>query len=788
FTTLPGNLSAAARSEMTYYILSRGEFNPFSTRAFLLESPSLVAAQFRWTDTQVQSFLILASILMGCFGLSMLARMLAPENGWALTLAIVPFYFLNLWSAERIIHLWIWLSYSVFPMFLYLGLRASDGKKAWHLAAYSLLFSVFGIIPHSFIYMAALHAVVTGRALLGGERLRDAAFLFFFPLLAYALINFPVLSLPIVTSGNYPAEVGRHQLDGLSQNANIQNILTFSNNWWPQVPESLIFGNPVFLLSSFGIFVICIAAALAAYPRMDGRQKGLAALLLAVLAGAIFVALGTNNPAIAWAVPFLAKMDLSVLVGPFREWGRIMVVAPVALSALAMAGAGSLRGRPGAAAAAAFAIIVAINIYGSPSWAYLKAYSPAHIPGEYHELSDMVDGERKVLWIYPEETESVRSASRYSWNRSKVVGSMLTEAIGSGYPNRKDTRPLLTPEAPAPLREALGLGYVIERRDFLGGRGFRKYEGWDCSGEFLRICGNGESPLFAIKSGKIYYGGDAEYLLPLMAFRHDFVPSNASGGPSAFVLGAMDPADAAARRIYVFEAEDFWGVDRKKVAVDERIEEGGLVKEAVMDGGSVIWTTARIPGGGAYMAAVRGSGNFTMRLGNMSLPVRTGESGFGYAGPVYLADGNATIAMAGTKGSSADSVWLYRSEGATLESMLSGGPPPARILSVTRIDPTRWKLDVEATAPFLLTHADAYRPGWEARVYREGELVESVKPQMIYGLVNGYWVEQTGPLEIELAYPEQESMEKKMVIAAAIFAALGFAGAYAFFKGLKWTE
>jgi len=44
-----------------------------------------------------------------------------------------------------------------------------------------------------------------------------------------------------------------------------------------------------------------------------------------------------------------------------------------------------------------------------------------------------------------------------------------------------------------------------------------------------------------------------------------------------------------------------------------------------------------------------------------------------------------------------------------------------------KINPTLWIFKVNAKKPFMLSFAEAYDPLWEARVYKDGKLVEKVR-------------------------------------------------------------
>jgi hypothetical protein len=93
------------------------------------------------------------------------------------------------------------------------------------------------------------------------------------------------------------------------------------------------------------------------------------------------------------------------------------------------------------------------------------------------------------------------------------------------------------------------------------------------------------------------------------------------------------------------------------------------------------------------------------------------------------------------------------------------------IESYLKINPTLWKVQVNATKPFMLSFAESYDPLWEARVYKDGKLVEKVKPVPLYGVINGFWINTTGDnLEIVIRYTPQDWFEIGLVISGTTFA------------------
>jgi hypothetical protein len=94
------------------------------------------------------------------------------------------------------------------------------------------------------------------------------------------------------------------------------------------------------------------------------------------------------------------------------------------------------------------------------------------------------------------------------------------------------------------------------------------------------------------------------------------------------------------------------------------------------------------------------------------------------------------------------------------------------IYSYKMVNPTFWKVQINSTEPFMLSFAESYDPLWEARVYKNGKLVEKSKPVPLYGVINGFWINTTGEnLEIVIRYKPQDYFEIGLIISGTTLAA-----------------
>jgi len=131
--------------------------------------------------------------------------------------------------------------------------------------------------------------------------------------------------------------------------------------------------------------------------------------------------------------------------------------------------------------------------------------------------------------------------------------------------------------------------------------------------------------------------------------------------------------------------------------------------------------------------------------------------------------GNITIYLVGE--AYILNIWLYSTEtNQTLNRLFEVKEKPAEIISYQKINPTLWKVRVNATRPFMLSFAAAYDPLWEARVYKNGKEVEVVKSIPLYSIINGFWINETGELEIVIKFKSQDWLETGLVISVTTFA------------------
>lgn len=102
----------------------------------------------------------------------------------------------------------------------------------------------------------------------------------------------------------------------------------------------------------------------------------------------------------------------------------------------------------------------------------------------------------------------------------------------------------------------------------------------------------------------------------------------------------------------------------------------------------------------------------------------------------------------------------------TLKDMLSPIKKPAKVIEFTEVNPTKYIAKINAKSPFILTFSEPYDPLWIAKI--NGNEYES-KP--LYSMINGFWIEQTGNLEITIEYKPQTLFHYGILISLSSFIA-----------------
>lgn len=80
--------------------------------------------------------------------------------------------------------------------------------------------------------------------------------------------------------------------------------------------------------------------------------------------------------------------------------------------------------------------------------------------------------------------------------------------------------------------------------------------------------------------------------------------------------------------------------------------------------------------------------------------------------------------------------------------------PRADIINYTRIDPTHYKVYINAKDRYILAFSEAYNPLWIAYV-NTSDGVKRYNPYPLYSLINGYTIDEVGEYSIDIVYEPQ---------------------------------
>lgn len=220
--------------------------------------------------------------------------------------------------------------------------------------------------------------------------------------------------------------------------------------------------------------------------------------------------------------------------------------------------------------------------------------------------------------------------------------------------------------------------------------------------------------------------------------------------------------------IYILEAETdlfrngILGVKDDLNASNGRL--AGLARDAVA------WQNIEIIKNGTYGIALRGIGDFEVKAGDKTFELKSDNLDFAYSPFFDLAKGDCLLEIKSlSDGARLDAVWLYSTENnKNLEQFFNAGGKTAEI-NYKKINPAFWKTSVKNEKPFMLSFAESYDSLWEAVIYKDGKLVERIKAVPLYGIINGFWIDKTGDLEIEIKFKPQYWFEIGILPSGLVF-------------------
>ncbi len=97
---------------------------------------------------------------------------------------------------------------------------------------------------------------------------------------------------------------------------------------------------------------------------------------------------------------------------------------------------------------------------------------------------------------------------------------------------------------------------------------------------------------------------------------------------------------------------------------------------------------------------------------------------------------------------------------------------PGNTRSVEKLNPTTWRVRVDVSEPSIIVFAEAFDPLWEATVYAGGTIVDRIGSTMVYGALNGFKINHTGSITLEIRYKPQKLFIASIIASVLILTSL----------------
>jgi hypothetical protein len=536
-----GSQGRAERAWLTFGSLDPATGTPsFNTnRAFWIEGPILwLTAPLSLTDSQQRSLMMFAALLCGTLGLGLILRLYVKDFAlrFYLFAVLLPFYFLNFWSVERMIFTWHWAAYAAMPLLLALGLIFWRTGRHVFLWAYTGALVVFGVPPHPLLYLIILHVFLLLYFLLAsrGKRRRVGAFALL-PLTILGLLNLP--SLWEIFSGlfYYSVQVTRDHLELMSRRGDLIRIFSFTNAWWPRVEVDNFPLASLYRFTNWALVGLFFSLPLWTLSRKFVGEKGrrrrllrarqLIWLSLVTAAVLLLTAQGLKSTLLSALVKWSSEFLPLAAFAPLRSWARLVLPVPALFTLAVVVFAGTWAATRREAKIRLFLLLAALflltgfNIASSPSLIYLReVHAPANLPRVYQNLVSFLGKDYKTLWLFPLNPTRIKGISRMLSDITKPLPGIEGQA-GTTYPEHLSLPKLFRQlEPPLPLMQALNFGKIVKRRDMLGKQEYAvAYDDWTCKDfqGFFEVCDSPYQPLgrFRLLPPELVWG-DKDFLLP----------------------------------------------------------------------------------------------------------------------------------------------------------------------------------------------------------------------------------------------------------------------------------
>ena len=207
------------------------------------------------------------------------------------------------------------------------------------------------------------------------------------------------------------------------------------------------------------------------------------------------------------------------------------------------------------------------------------------------------------------------------------------------------------------------------------------------------------------------------------------------------------------RLVYIWEGE--LALNRSGAGISTKYDSAASNSmRLVIPAGSQAWQDIELAKSAEYRMGLKLVGSTSVSIDGEEFTVGSDGQDFVYLGPLDLEKGMHSLKVNPVAGESCelDVIWLYSINGndERVENIFTSEDSPARVIEYEKVNPTKYRVSVNATRPFMLEFAEAYNKLWVASV--NGVQYPSVP---LNAVVNGFWIDDTGDLEITIEFESQ---------------------------------
>lgn len=222
--------------------------------------------------------------------------------------------------------------------------------------------------------------------------------------------------------------------------------------------------------------------------------------------------------------------------------------------------------------------------------------------------------------------------------------------------------------------------------------------------------------------------------------------------------------------IYIFEAES--DLHRKKAEKSNKFGGEASNSEVIeLAKNEIVWQDVEILKEGTYRLAFKGEGKYNFTINNKSNILSSENIDLTYTTPIYLERGKHKLNITSLRNISyLDVIWLYSTDkNETLRDLFTVDDKPTEVVNYEKIDPTKYRIKVNATKPFMLSFSESFDPLWVAEAKTEDGKLMQYNPIPLYSVINGFWINQTGEYTITIRYKPQYYFYIGLIISGLAF-------------------